>query len=110
MYSTDKILLTIAVMALVTYLCRMLPMVIFRKKITNVYVRSFLVYLPYGVLAAMVLPEVFFSTASVISATLGTLVAGILSYKRKGLVLVAVTSTLTVLVVEVIMKAIGILP
>ena len=102
MIETKDILLTIAVMALITYLCRMLPMVIFRKKITNIYVRSFLVYLPYGVLTAMVFPTVFFSTSNIISSILGTLVAGVLSFKKKGLVTVAIASTLTVLLVELL--------
>ena len=107
MYPLDKVLLTIAIMALVTYLCRMLPMVIFRKKITNVYVRSFLIYLPYGVLAAMVFPAVFFSTTSIVSSMLGTLVAIILAYHKKGLVLVAVSSTVTVLIVELLIGIIA---
>ena len=62
--STGYIILGIAVMALVTYLIRVLPMVIFRKKITNVRVQSFLYYVPYAVLAAMTFPAVFSSTGS----------------------------------------------
>ena len=46
-------LISVTIMALVTYLPRMLPLVIFRKKINNRYVRSFLNYVPYAVLAAM---------------------------------------------------------
>ena len=39
----------LAVMALVTYLIRMVPYVAFRKKITNKFVSSFLYYIPYAV-------------------------------------------------------------
>ena len=53
------IFLHIAVMAGVTYLVRMLPMVIFRKKIKSRFIRSFLYYIPYAVLAAMTFPAVF---------------------------------------------------
>ena len=58
----------LAVMALVTYLIRMIPYVAFRKKITNKFVSSFLYYIPYAVLGAMTFPAIFFSTASLIPA------------------------------------------
>ena len=60
--STGYILKGILVMAFVTYLIRMLPLVIFRKKITNRRLRSFLYYIPYAVLAAMTFPAIFTST------------------------------------------------
>ena len=44
--STGYIVAGIAVMALVTYLVRVLPIVIFRKKITNVRVKSFYIMYP----------------------------------------------------------------
>lgn len=49
------------IMFAVTYLVRVLPLVVFRKKITNRFVRSFLAYIPYAVLAAMTFPAVFFA-------------------------------------------------
>lgn len=88
--STGYIILGIAVMALVTYLIRVLPMVIFRKKITNVRVQSFLYYVPYAVLAAMTFPAVFSSTGSTASGVVGCIVAVVLAYFRKGLLNVAV--------------------
>ena len=36
-----------------TYLIRAIPFAVLKKKITNPYVRSFLYYIPYTVLAAM---------------------------------------------------------
>lgn len=99
-----KILLHIAVMAGVTYLVRMLPMVIFRKKIKNRFIRSFLFYMPYAVLAAMTFPSVFYSTGSIASAVAGVAVALLLAFFEKGLVTVAVSACATVLVIEVIMK------
>ena len=64
MKTAENIFIYIAVMALVTYLIRMLPLVIFRKKIENRFIRSFLYYIPYAVLAAMTFPAVFSSTGS----------------------------------------------
>ena len=73
-------------------------MVIFRKKIENKYIKSFLYYVPYTVLAAMTFPAIFSSTASGISAAAGCLVAIILAYRKKGLLVVALGATVTVLV------------
>ncbi len=99
---TGYLLLSIAVMALTTYLIRMLPMVIFRKKITNKFVKSFLYYVPYAVLAAMTFPAVFSATGSVASAWVGCIVAVILAYFKRGLLTVAVGASLAVLVAQLL--------
>ncbi len=87
----------IAVMALTTYLIRVVPMVFFRKKIENVRVRSFLYYVPYTVLAAMTFPAIFSSTASGMGAVAGCFVAVVLAYKKKGLLVVALGAAAAVL-------------
>ena len=51
--STKYIIVSMFVMALTTYVIRMLPMAIFRKKINDKRVQSFLYYVPYAVLSAM---------------------------------------------------------
>ncbi len=102
----QRILIAIAIMALVTYLPRMLPLAIFKKKIQNRFIRSFLAYVPYAVLASMTIPDIFTSTSSVISAMAGTVVAILLSYFGRGLLTVALSATATVFVVEQILKMI----
>ena len=97
-------LLYLFVMAAVTYLVRMLPLVFFRKKINSRVIRSFLYYVPYAVLSAMTVPAIFYSTGSLLSAILGTAVAVILSYFGKSLVTVAASSALAVLITELILK------
>ena len=91
------------VMAGVTYLVRMLPLVLVRKKITNRYVRSFLYYIPYSVLTVMTVPAIFFSTGSIISALVGTAVAVVLAYFKKSLIVVAASAAGAVLVTELLM-------
>lgn len=93
----------IALMAAITYACRAITLVLVRKKITNVRVLSFFEYLPYGVLSAMVFPAVFYSSASVISAVVGTVVAVVLSFFRRGLLTVALSATAAVFLTELIM-------
>lgn len=102
--SIEKFLLYVAVMAGVTYLIRMLPLVIFKKKIQSRFIKSFLFYVPYAVLAAMTIPDIFFSTGNVWSAVAGLVVAVILAYFEKGLLTVALCACGGILVVESILK------
>lgn len=90
----------IFVMAGVTYLIRMLPLTLIQKKITNVYLRSFLCYIPYACLTAMTFPAILYATESVISAMAGFLTAILLALKKKSLVTVALFSCTAVFVAE----------
>lgn len=86
----------VLLMALVTYLPRVLPLVVFRKEIKSNYVKSFLYYVPYAVLGALTFPDIFYSTGNFATAICGTIVALILAYKDKGLVVVAIGAIITV--------------
>ena len=90
----------------VTYLIRMLPMVFFRKKIENRFIKSFLHYIPYTVLTAMTFPAIFYSTDSFVSALVGTRVAVVLAYFKRGLLVVAIGATAAVLICEGAMELI----
>ena len=57
-----KVLISIIVMAVVTYIPRVFPLVVFRRPINNVYIRSFLHYVPYAVLSALTFPSILWST------------------------------------------------
>lgn len=94
------ILISIFIMAGVTYLVRMLPLTLFRKKIENRFVKSFLAYVPYAVLAAMTFPAILESTSSLWSALAGLAVALVLAWKNRSLLTVALGAVVTVLVVE----------
>ena len=98
---------SVAVMALVTYLIRMLPLAAFRKKIQNKFVLDFLYYVPYAVLAAMTIPAVFYSSNGLISAAAGFIVAVVLSFFERGLLLVAVCACGGVFLTELIQRLIG---
>ncbi len=80
----------LAVMAVTTYLLRMIPFVVFNKKIENPRVKAFFDYIPYTVLSAMTFPSILYSTGSIITAAAGTLVAIILAFRGRSLVIVAV--------------------
>ena len=101
---TNNIYLYILVMAGVTYLIRMLPLVLAKKEMTNVYIKSFLYYVPYACLAAMTFPAILSSTSFTISALVGFAVAIIAAYKEKSLLTVALLACFAVFIVERIMQ------
>lgn len=90
----------ILVMAVVTYLIRVLPLTIFRKEIKNVFIRSFLYYVPFVTLAVMVFPAILEATASPWSALVGFIVAILFAYRGASLIQVALLSCISVFVVE----------
>ena len=95
-------LIALCLMALVTYLPRVLPMALFRKEIKSVYLKSFLYYVPYAVLSALTFPDIFSSTNGVSSAMLGTITALVLAYFEKSLVIVALCSMAAVYLSQII--------
>lgn len=95
-----RVLLAVSLMFLVTYLPRMIPFVFLRRKIRSRFLRSLLQYVPYAVLAAMTIPDIFTSTASLLSAALGFLTALFLSWRGKSLLTVALGAVAVVFVAE----------
>ena len=91
------------VMAGVTYLIRMLPLVLIKKKITNRFILSFLHYIPPAVLTVMTIPAVFYS-APLVPAVVGFVVAVLLSYLEKSLVVVALFASVGVFATDFILN------
>ena len=87
------ILIYIAVMAMTTYLIRMIPFTVFRRRITSRFARSFFHYIPYAVLAAMTFPAIFYSTGSLLSATVGLIVAVGLAFGGMSLIVVSLAAS-----------------
>ena len=87
--SWSKFLPYVAVMAVVTYLIRMLPMTVYRRPIHSRFARSFLAYIPYAVLGAMTFPEVLYSTGDLRTAAAGVVTAVVLAWRGKSLLTVA---------------------
>lgn len=88
----EKLLIYIAVTAVSTYLIRMIPLVAIQKKIENRFFRSFLFYVPYAVLASMIMPAVFYATGDMKASAVGFVTAMILPIVRKNIVTVACAS------------------
>ena len=91
----------ILLMAGVTYLIRVLPLTLIRREIKNVFLRSFLYYVPYVTLAVMTFPAILSATQSTWSA-LAALVCGILlAWFGAGLLPVSVLCCIVVFVTEI---------
>ncbi len=92
----------ILVMALTTYLIRMIPLALLRREITNRTFRSFLTYVPYVTLAVMTFPAILEVTDSVWVAWAGFIVAMILAYNKVSLFIVSLGSCALVLVLQML--------
>ena len=92
------------VMAGVTYLIRVLPYVFMRKEVNNKFFKSFLSYIPDTVLAAMTFPAILHATDNIYSALAGLLVGIIVALFEKGLLVVALSSCVAVLLIEILQK------
>ena len=98
----NNIYIYIAVMALTTYLIRVLPLTLIRSQIQNRFIKSFLYYVPYVTLAVMTFPAIINATQSPISGILA-LIAGIITAAIGfNLIKVAVSCCVTVFIAELI--------
>ncbi len=98
----NNFLVYLVVMASVTYLIRMLPLVLVKRRIRNRFLISFLYYIPYSVLAVMTIPAIFTSTGNIASSTVGLITAFVFAYLEKSLVTVAAFSCFFALVTEML--------
>ncbi len=88
--------LCVAVMAGVTYAIRLLPLILLRHEIRNVWFRSFLHYVPYATLSAMTIPAALLDAPTPLAGAAGLLVAGALAYLGRNLLLSAAAASLAV--------------
>ena len=102
---------SLLIMCLTVYCIRMLPFLVFRKEITNRYVKSFLFYVPYACLAAMTFPAILTAPAAEGMKSTVTTAAGIVGFaaalfaawKEKSLITVALVACGAVFITERIM-------
>ena len=99
----SRLLVYIAVTAVSTYLIRVIPLVAIQKKIENRFFRSFLYYVPYAVLAVMIMPAVFYATGNLIASTIGFAIAMIFAYNKKNIVTVACASCIGAFIALVVL-------
>jgi len=97
-------------MFLTTYLIRVIPIGFVRRKLENEWIQDFIYYIPFCVLSAMTFPDVLYSTTATgmephisLSAVIATVVAIIMSWRKRGLVAVAIVAVLVAIAVELVL-------
>ena len=113
MCSLENVAVAVLIMALTTYLIRLIPIGFVHRKLDNLWIEDFLYYIPFCVLSAMTFPDVLHSTTPVgassthfVSGSIATMVAIVLSWKNQGLVRVALVSVFAALLVELLVPLI----
>ena len=102
MTDTLRFLLYLAVMALITYLLRLLPMLFIRKGFENRFIKSVIYYIPYCVLAAMSIPAMFYVTPNLVSGIFATATAIITALITRNLIAVASFSAVSIRIMELL--------
>ena len=93
----------IAVMALVSYTIRILPLTLIRKPIKNQFIQSFLYYVPYVTLSVMTFPAIMDATAQPMAGLASRLLGMIIAWVGGGLFPTAIACSVTVFVLEMIL-------
>jgi branched-subunit amino acid transport protein len=98
-----RLLIAVFLMASVTYIPRVLPLAVFKKKIQSRFLTAFLSYVPFAVLGAMIFPDILSSTGHLTSAVVGFVTAVVLAYFERSLLQVAVCAIIAVYICEVLL-------
>lgn len=98
----------LVVAALVTYTLRAVPLLLLRREIESRWINSFLYFVPWAVVSAMVIPDIFTSTSSVVSATIGLIVALFLAWRGRSLLVVVLAAAVAVYLTELVQPYLGI--
>ncbi|MBR5084449.1 MAG: AzlD domain-containing protein [Prevotella sp.] len=87
---THEIIICILLAIVTTNLIRVLPMTFIKGRIRNVYLRSFLYYVPYVTLAVMTFPAIVETTLSPLSGIVALVVGIFAAWRGAGLFPVAI--------------------
>ena len=100
---THNIYLYIAVMALVSYAIRVLPLTLIRKQIKSRFIRSFLYYVPYVTLSVMTFPAILNATQTPVAGALALFFGIFAAWRSASLFQVSVTCCGVVFLAELLM-------
>ena len=96
------LLFVVVMMAAVTYLPRMIPLVLLGEVKLSPFFKSFLRNIPFAVLGALIFPGIITSTGKPLSAMVGGLAAVILAFFRLNLIIVVFGGIGAVLFCEIL--------
>ncbi len=93
----------ILIMALTTYIIRVLPLTLIRKPIKNKFIKSFLYYVPYVTLAVMTFPAIIDATQTVWAGAIALIVGIVAARLGAGLFKVAISCCAVVFIIEFVL-------
>ena len=78
-------------MAIVTYIPRMLPMVLLQGLRLQPFIKRFLSFIPFAALGALIFPEILYSTDSIPSSLVGAFLAVTVALLSKNLIMIVLS-------------------
>lgn len=93
----------IAVMVLVTYGLRVLPLTFIRHQITHPFLKAFLYYVPYVTLSVMTFPAIVLATEHPLAGVAAFVIGVIFAWYKHNLLTVAVACCVTAYLVEIML-------
>lgn len=90
----NNTLLVVLGMAIVTYIPRMLPMVLLKNLRLQPRVKRFLGFIPFAALGALIFPEILYSTDSIPSSLAGAFFALVVALRSRNLILIVLSGIL----------------
>lgn len=86
----------VIILFLVTFIPRALPIAFINKRIENRFIKDFLFYVSYAVLAALTFPSILYSVDNIWIAIVGTVTAITLSILNQKMIIVVIITVLVV--------------
>lgn len=98
------LVLLIVAMAVVTYLPRMLPLVLLQNATLPNYINRFMEFIPYAALGALIFPGVLYSTGAnhLEPAIVGCIMSSLLAFIRCNLIVVVAGGIMGVFMMNVV--------
>lgn len=97
-----KLLLVVILMALVTYIPRVIPMSFLTNKKLSNFAQIFLKFIPLAALGALVFPDIFYSTKSIESSLVGCIASIVCAFFRLNVVIVVFAGILSAFAYEIL--------
>lgn len=94
------LIIYLAITIAVTNIIRIIPVTLIRKRIENLFIRSFLYYVPYVTLAVMTFPAIMEATGSPIAGALAFVIGIAGAWLGLGLLPEALLCCIVVLIAE----------
>lgn len=99
----DKLFYLVLAMGIVTFIPRMIPMVALKEIQLPPRLKTFLQFIPFAVLGALIFPGIISSTGDTRSAIAGTVTSIVLAYLKLNIMIVVLGGILGVYLWQTIM-------